>query len=383
MKLGIMTFQRANNYGAVLQCYALNRALQNLGADCEVIDYSPDYFRKLYHVFPEKTFSMQGLKTLACHLLLRKMLVQRNASFDLFVGNKMKISKQHYLTLDGVSELPYDAVITGSDQVWSPTVARFDPAFFLYGDAFRNVRKYSYAASIGVKQLPEEKTEEYKRRLADYRLMSVREESAVPLVEQLVGQTPTVSCDPTFLLDADEWKAMAGDKPLVDGEYIYLYYVKQPQEIREYAKKLAKETGCKVICTSCFFTRAPGAKYHYMSGKADQQDGFVTMNAVAPDEYLNLILHAKYVLCSSFHGTVFSILFRKQFLSQTVWHDGSSNDRAANLLKLTGLSGRDICSANASIDKVEDWDAVAEKIAVLRENGHQYLNDILTDMQEA
>lgn len=383
MKLAIVTFHRANNYGAVLQCYALNRAMLNKGIDCEVLDYAPGYFTRMYRVLPKKTLTKRGIKTLLCHVLLRKMLKARNEKFADFVSCRLKLSAKTFDTPDEADLTGYDAVITGSDQVWNPTAAEFDRIFFLYGKGFENLKKYSYAASFGLDKLPEHLTEEYQNRLNDYCRISVREKSAVPIVEALTGKAPVVSCDPTFLLSADDWKALAGEKPLVPGDYIFLYYVKQPKEIRAYAKKLAAQTKCRVICTSCYFTKVPGTLYRYMGGKADAEDGFETMNAVSPDEFLNLILHAKYVLCSSFHGTVFSILFEKRFLSQTVWGDGSKNDRVENLLALAGLSHRTISSPDAAIDTAEDWKAVGSRIDVLRNDGHQYLETIVTDDREA
>ena len=380
MKVAILTFHRAHNYGAVLQCYALSKALSSAGIACEVLDYSPEYFYKMYNVFPPNHSPKTILTTYTCHILLRKMLKVRNENFERFISEKIPLSENTYYKGDDLVSIPYDAIIVGSDQVWHNKTAKFDPVFFLSIKAFEGKRKYSYAASFGMDKLPSELFGEYRARLKGYRMMSVREESGVSILEELLGLTPVVSCDPTILLNADMWHQIAGEKPLVKNDYIFLYYVKQPKTIREYAKTLSKKTKCRVICCSCMFSGGALKKYQYLSGKNDRRDGFLTMNFLSPDQFLNLILHSKYVLCSSFHATVFSIFFHKQFLSQTVWEDGKINDRVQNLLAYTGLLDRTINNSSAVITEKIDWKVVDQSVASMREYGLRYLDNIKKDL---
>ena len=378
-RIAIVTFHRAYNYGAVLQAYSLNRYLRDNGADCELLDYYPEYFYNMYHVLPQDRRSLPGLKTLCCHMLLQSTLSKRNKGFERFLKQYTKISDRSYSNLKSV-ELPYDAFIAGSDQIWSPSAARFDPAFFLSSKPFAEKLKYSYAASFGTKYIPEELRKAYQKRLGSFRRISVREESGVPIVESLTGKSPIVSCDPTLLLEKNEWDEICGEEPIIKGEYIFLYYVKQPKDIRLYAEKLASDLKCKVVCLSCYFVKSNKLMYDYMSGKIDEGPGFISYNTASPNEFLNLIKYAKYVLTSSFHGTVFSILFHKQFLTQTIWGDGSVNERVINLLDQVGLSKRSINNKTNDIDEVENWKLVDQMVSDMRSGGVQYLRTVLDDI---
>ena len=120
--------------------------------------------------------------------------------------------------------------------------------------------------------------------------------------------------------------------------------------------------------------------YDYMSGKIDEGPGFISYNTASPNEFLNLIKYAKYVLTSSFHGTVFSILFHKQFLTQTIWGDGSVNERVINLLDQVGLSKRSINNKTNDIDEVENWKLVDQMVSDMRSGGVQYLRTVLDDI---
>lgn len=382
MKLAIVTFHRAYNYGAVLQCYALQKTLRSMDADCEVLDYAPVYFERMYKILPERLLSKKGLKRAIVRTLMQKKLAERCRNFENFLSGHLVLSKEKYTAAGELenAKLPYDALIAGSDQVWNDICAKFDPVFFLYGKAFDDKRKYSYAASMGFAELPKELRDEYIKRLKDYRIISMREKTGADIVEELLDKRPVISCDPTFLCSSDEWKQLAGETPLISGDYIFLYHVKLPKEIRKYTAELSKKTGLRVICVSCHFHGAPKKVYSYQSGIADREEGFIPCHSCSPAEFLNYILHAKYVLSASFHGTVFSILFQKQFLSQTVWENGKPNDRVINLLEQLGLQDRTINRTSADIDIPIDWKAVEIAVEGMRKNGKQYLETLLSDI---
>ena len=378
-RIAVVTFHRAYNYGAVLQACALTWALRENGAVCELLDYYPRYFKNMYCVLPSNIFSSSGMKTLFCHTFLWHILAKRNKGFERFLKENASLSETSYDDLKNTA-LPYDAFIAGSDQIWSPSIARFDPVFFLSTEVFSGKLKYSYAASFGLPYIPEELRSAYQKRLNDYRLVSVRERSGISIIESLTGKKSVVSCDPSLLPEIETWNKLCGETPVIKGEYIFLYYVKQPAEIREYAARLAEKTNCKVVCLSCIFSNSNRNRIFYMSGTADRKDGFLCANTASPDEFLNLIKYAKYVLTSSFHGTVFSILFHKLFLTQTVWNDGGRNERVLNLLDSFALTGRSINEANHDINRKVNWREIDEKIYKLRREGVKYLQMILDDV---
>ena len=381
MKLAILTFHRAYNYGAVLQCLALNKMLAELGIECEVLDYYPKYFYRKYNVLPMWKLGRTFVKKYFYHFLLKNVIKERNVNFEKFIKDNICLSKKTYKSLAmREADISYDGYIVGSDQVWSDTIARFDPVFFLYSDAFTDKKKYSYAASIGKKEINKELYEEYRKRLNSFNKISVREESSVAIIENILGRTPVVSCDPTLLLEKEEWEELAGNTPIVDGDYILHYYVKFSKETCEYALELSRKTSCKVVSIPCCFSGKGKLTYTCMGGKEDREKGFVCFNTASPAEYLNLIRYARYVVTGSFHGTVFSILFHKQFMSQTRWESGEENDRVSNLLHQVGLENRDICKIGTSIEKSIDWQNVDEQINLLRISGREYLQSIIDDV---
>lgn len=381
MKFALLTFHRAYNYGAVLQCYALNRVIKSCGVDCEVIDYFPSYFKRTYFLLPPPKIGRTLVKTYLCHMGLHRILVERNRNFEKFIDKNISLSRKKYSekNISDIS-LDFDAYITGSDQVFSDVVAHFDPVFFLYIDTLKAKRKYSYAASIGKKHIKNELVSEYKNRLESFKRISVREKGTAEIMEQILGFQPEIVCDPTLLLNEQEWLKICGKDSLIKDEYIFMYYVKQPQKIREYVLNFSREKHIKVVCLEGLFVQSKKDTYIYMSGKQDKKDGVICFNIAPPDAFLNLIKNAKYVFTSSFHGTVFSVIFHKQFLAQTRWEDGSINSRVNDLLRLVGLSDRELSAPQADITQEIDWLAVDKKINYEKNRGREYIKSIIQEV---
>lgn len=383
MKFALLTFHRAYNYGAVLQCYALNRVLKSCGVDCEVIDYFPSYFKRTYFLIPSPKLGRTLVKTYLCRMGLHRILAERNRNFEKFINTNISLSRKRY-SEENISDisLDYDAYITGSDQVFSDVIAHFDPVFFLYLDELKAKRKYSYAASIGKEEIKSELASEYRNRLRSFKRISVREKGTAEIMEHILGFQPEVVCDPTLLLNEQEWLKICGKDSLIKDEYIFMYYVKQPQMIREYVLNFAREKHMQVVCLESIFAYSKKDTYMYMSGKQDKKDGVVCFNSAAPDTFLNLIKNAKYVFTSSFHGTVFSIIFHKQFLAQTRWEDGSINSRVNDLLELVGLDNRVLYTSQADITQEIDWLEVDKKINYEINKGREYIKSIIQEVAD-
>ena len=211
MKIGIITFHRAVNYGAVLQAYALQHALEGLGAQAEILDYRNRYIESCYD-----PYSLKGnkLKALAKIALLGGVRRKKNEAFRSFNKKYLRLSEAVYKDSEQLAgaEKFYDAFITGSDQVWNTSCADFDPAYFLTFVKDKK-KKNSYAASFGLSEIPKEYEAEYKKRLAGYRQISVREAQGRALVKELTGRDVPVVLDPTLLLTEKDWAAAAHDIP--------------------------------------------------------------------------------------------------------------------------------------------------------------------------
>lgn len=375
-KIGILTFHRACNYGAVLQCYALNKTLEQLGASPITIDYFPEYFKSRYYPSP-KPFSLLHLTSWIRKKKIVKLKDSRNQKFEQFLLNELNL---HPNTAHNLQELQtivknsdIRTWISGSDQVWSDTCAQFDPAFFLHLELPANSAKYSYAASFGFNQLPEQLQVEYKKRLEGYKHYSVREKSGVDIIKQLQLGNAAEHCDPTLLLKADDWKKIASE-PKQTEPYILIYHVKKPDLLLKKAAELRKATGLNVVYLSSYFSHTT------ISGKQYKKYRYTPVMESSPQDFVTLFANAKYVITNSFHGTVFSILFHKNFWTQLNLTENKINERVKSLLEKLGITNRWITAAETPLDETYiDWNAVDKKIDTLRSIAKNYLSNIIQE----
>lgn len=362
--VGIITFHRAINYGAILQTYALHKTLDNLKVENQVIDYYCDFIEKFYIPKNHSAIKRKGqskYKYLIKRILVSGTVNKKRKSFYKFGEKYLNLSKP-YRTYEELKSANNDfsKFITGSDQVFSPTCAGFDGAYFL---TFANHDKYSYAASFGGNQLPEDKKEEYGKRFSDFNRFSVREAYGLDILKEY-GKDGVVSLDPTLLLDFEEWDKIA--EPIKNDKYILIFNVNHPISDIDFAKKLGKEKGYKVLFISDSFL--------------NKIDGVEKITAVSPGQFLSYIKNAEYVVTNSFHGTVFSIIFGKKFfveLNSSASGKTKRNHRAEGIMNILGISGREIINCkNDHIEDEIDYKAVKETIKKERVNSIRYLKEI-------
>lgn len=320
MKLGTVTFHRAVNYGAVLQTYALQRIINEKGQECEVIDYQCEAFRDSYKVIK---INFQSLKGCISSILQIPFKYLKNKKFKRFIIEKINISNEKY-TLNTISNANdrYEKFIVGSDQVWNCNLTNFDKTYFL---DFVNddKKKNSYAASFGFSDVPKEKMKDYKELLKNYNLLSVREHTGKEIVNKLTNKESTITLDPVLLLSSKQWEEVM-KKPKMTEKYILVYYLNDTSVFR-YADKLSKVTGYNVVCIQNSIKRPIKAKY---------------VNTSGPEEFLGLFMEAEYVITDSFHGTAFSIIFKKQFWTLLNTSKENKNSRITSLLKQLNLEER-------------------------------------------
>lgn len=371
MKIAITTFHRAYNYGAVLQCYALYHSLKTLGHKCYVLDYWPKYFYNQYYVHGDFSLTHPPVKTWINHLRINKVLNKRNKGFEEFLENYLQL---YPVDIDdgriSLKNNTFDLFITGSDQVWNDRCARFDRNYFLDFPSAKKSDRASYAASFGLKKISENLREEYKNRLSGFKAYSVRENDGKDILEDLLGITASVNCDPTLLLSQHDWNDVASNDMDSSSPYVLVYYVTKTNKLQEQAYAYAKKNGYKLITLPC------NMSIDVLTGKNDDSfDAELHLNA-SPVEFLNLFKNASYVFTNSFHGTVFSLLYHKQFFSQIKLEGNKRNNRALNLLHQVGLTPDNFSSDafNTNIDT--DWDFVDRNIAIMRKEGLNYLSAI-------
>lgn len=323
MKVGIITFHRAINYGAVLQTLALQKTIEKFNVEVEVIDYRCKTIEDNYSNIRIKKNRI--FKDSFNSILSYSIRKSKKDKFYKFNKKNLNLSKEVYYSNKNLKNANsiYDIFITGSDQVWDNKCVNFDSSYFLsFVDESR--KKNSYAASFAFSKLPIELTEEYRKRLCNFENISVREEAGKSIFTNLLNRDISVDLDPTLLLDRNEWSLYAEDN-FQKEKYILLYSVNKPKELFKYAEDISNKLGYKIIYINDSLKREVNAEY---------------LRSVSPSEFISLFKNAEFILSNSFHGTVFSIIFEKNFLVEINSKNNKVNHRSKNLLELLDLENR-------------------------------------------
>ncbi len=315
MRIGILTFHRAVNYGAVLQAYALNKSIKDMGHDCDIIDYKCDKIENVVSPFAGFRNGDNWIKSFI-QMFFR---IRKNKAFNSFIKKYISLSEEEYTSNDiAKADNKYDCFFSGSDQVWNYACTDGDEAYFL-DFVSDGKKKNAYAASFGFEKRPDYDKFDYEKLLDDFSGISVREESGKTLIKEFAGKDCRVVVDPTLLLSAKEWETVVGERPMKE-DYIFVYNIREPKDLLNYAEQLSKKTGCKIINakkSAEFFAKC------------------------SPADFLAWIYYSKYFVTNSFHGTVFSILFKKKFAIE-LDNGKSVNNRSKELLELVGITDREL-----------------------------------------
>ncbi len=315
MKVATLTFQNTTNYGAALQCYALYRSLQLLGAEAAVIQYNGPYLNKPYKIAALKEKGVVRYILGNVWTLLRK---PRSKQFRKFQSNIQFTRCVNEKTIHEL-EAEYDLFITGSDQVWNGSLTAYDTNYFL--SFVKNIsKKASYAASFGFLKVPEEKKSWYNENLTGFKYYNVRETSGQDIVKEVTGSEAKLTIDPTLLLTSDEWEKVMAPHELNE-PYILTYQISPCRKMTEVIKKIKEETGYKVIAI-------PFVMDFYFN--------YQSRINIGPAEFISLIKNASYIVTDSFHGTAFSLIFNKNFWSLS----SRKESRITSILKILGLDQR-------------------------------------------
>jgi hypothetical protein len=333
MKTGLLTFHSAHHYGAQLQAYALMKAIMNTGADCEIINYVRIDTVEGKRLF-KKGFSARTLLSNAHTILNYSLLKKRHDRFEGFISNEMRLSEKFYGTYEALlkDKPEYDAYVCGSDQIWNPLIFKentFDPAFF--ADFAERGRRIAYAPSFGIAEIPEDKKEDLRRYLDRFECLSVREKQGEKIIRDVAGRESLTVLDPTLLLTGEEWNTYA-EVPAYKEPYILCYFISDPGNYSGYVKALSEKYKLPVV-SLCGARRVVPQTRH-------------TVLDAGPREFLGLFSNAALVCTNSFHGTVFSINFKKDFYSFASVHNSEKtvNSRLYNILEKLGLLPRLVLS---------------------------------------
>jgi len=358
LKVGVVTFHSANNYGATLQAWALQKVLKDYGVDAGVIHYHPDIIDLLYDPMGDSRGLKRQMKKFI--LSLRSPLsLERYNRFQSFLRQQFNLigDFRNYEELKAAN-LKLDAYITGSDQVWNADhIGGFDPAYYL-DFAEPEARKVSYAASVGSDYIPSKYKESMRKSLASYSGISVRESSIQKEVQELTEVPVEVVLDPTMLLVKEDYEEIKVESTIKE-PYILVYMIERNQQVISLANKMSISLGIPVIY------RRP------TKGFVNGLPPFYTATA---GEFIGLIEGAQLVITNSFHGTVFSILYERPFVSMLHSDTGS---RTVDLLNSLGLQSHILYDLNDfkeySMFKIDNPKALRSRIEALKKSSSRFL----------
>lgn len=364
-KIGILTFHWADNYGAMLQAYALKAWLAGQGYDPFIINYSPARLRCRDWLVPFRPAKSAGgrvvsaAKEFACNILagrgwfLQKQNMRRFRETYLVDGHRRCGFRQ-------LSDVDADALVVGSDQIWNPDITfGLMPAYF---GAFGNGRigkTVAYGASLGSYSLPAEYEAGFAKLLDSVGSISTREKGAAEYIRSRFGREAASVIDPVFLPNVRDWLAVES-RPARSG-YI-LYHETEPNgEMRRAACRLAEEKGLDVAALAY---RLPRPRLP-----------FRPIYSAGPAEFLGYLRMADYVLTNSFHAVAFSLLFHKPFL---VYNHSVRGARIEDLLSGLGAAERIAAqNDNPDIDAEIDWEELDQRISAKRRQSEDFLFDAL------
>ena len=381
-KIGICACYDSPNYGSMLQAYATQVAIDELGYESEYIVYKkkksfsfvikqiPRLFNK--NLMFDKMLVLKKKIALKKHPDIKAKDQVRQKAFKRFKENYYgRFSKPYY----GYEELKkgaenYSTVLVGSDQLWTPggLATNFYNLMFVP----EKINKVSYATSFGVSSIPWYQVKRTKQYLERINHLSVREVKGAELIKNIANLKAAVVVDPTLLLTKDDWEKRIPYKRLVKEPYIFCYFLGENTSHREIAKELSKKTGKKIVCTPFLDSFV----------NTDVNFGDEQLFDISPDDFMNLIRYADYILTDSFHGSVFSIIHHKQFVVLNRFLDGgqSRNSRIDSLCKILGLENRrynpDV-DIKSQIEAPIEYMLVEEKKEKIRQKSLEFLANSL------
>ena len=383
LTVGLMTMHKVLNYGSALQTYALQEVVEELGYKVEIIDYEyPNIEHKLYWEF-------WGSKKIHPHSLSRRIFnklseivkdicskkrVSSKEKFFSFYQTFYHLSSEQYPTRYwlGKKAPVYDIYLTGSDQVWNPKYIGYDTSFML--SFVQGVQpKISYASSFSMAEVPEQYMDCYRHELSKYSKISVRERSGVDIVKSLLKQEVEVTCDPTLLLNKEQWLKMAESSVCeIDEPYMLIYildYAYNPYpDIFHIIEDVHKKLNLKIVVLN-------GKINEYM--KTHQAN---CINNAGPIDFVKLFSSASYIITTSFHGTAFALNLNIPFVSIVKNRDEGVDSRIFHLLTMVGAEKHALLY-NESVEHIEYTntfnESIADNLQKIRSQSFSYLENAL------
>lgn len=356
-----------NNYGSLLQAYALQTCLERNGSTPYIIQKQNSKSRskicRLLSRFVSDVIFI--IKPYQDYNFIRRLRLRiddykfgiKYQKLERFTRDKLSIVKITNEN-DFLKTINKNSIfLAGSDQIWNPNA---NLSWFSFKWVNFHYLKYSYAASLGVSTLSNDALKQYIDALSPFKVISLREEQAIRIFEPSFHNKVRQDLDPTLLGDKMFWRRIESPR-LVSEPYVFVYRLRPNEDIFELAKKVAKEKKCKIVYTGSYAYRSKDVQTIYNAGIED---------------FLSYIDHSEAVITNSFHGTAFSIVYEKQFLSVKVATTGS---RVESLLTLLNLKTQYLDDVQKDYSLNIDYSKVNEILTKERERSLRYIKTICSN----
>lgn len=379
MKVALAINYDYHDYGGMLQAFATQQFLKKQGIDSEAVNFDNlkgDISKRKWKYFLSNILDVSIVKEKSkliekkirqkVNYTLKANMAERDAAFDEFCKTHFKVSRAFlsWTDMTNASEKEYDAVVVGSDQLWLPSNVKAD--YYTLNWVPKSVKKIAYATSFGIGCIPTKYDDIYTEYLSRINYLSARETSGQEIIKKHTGKDVPLVNDPALLLDANDWNEVISEEPLVKEKYVFCYFMGNNPKQREYVTALAKEKDLKIV-----------ALLHldqYIASDEDYAD-YAPWN-VSPADFVNLVKNAEYVCTDSFHGTVFSTIYSRNFFTFMRFKKNASlstNTRITSLLARLGLTDRLVENMNNRPLDISDWDKIQTEVAAFRKISGDWL----------
>jgi len=369
MKIALITTQNVNNYGAILQAFALQKVLSRYG-DVEVINYANRHIGISFDLvrFKPTVHGLLGMGKDIFRIVPRYKVIKK---FKAFIHKNILLTKSFSSEALLRGELGnYDLYVAGSDQIWNPVCISKDSVIdliYFLSFAPKKSRKISYASSIGGYKFSANEKLQVAGLLEGFNAISVREKDTQILLKDFLNKDVEHVLDPTLLLSKKEWLEAFNveDKGNKKEGYILLYTVPKIPLIHDAVSYFAKKTGLKVVALDQGLTAGAKVDLH--------------IRDAGPIEFLELFANAAFVITDSFHGTCFSINFELPFITIS---QGVHSNRVESLLSLVGLQDRLVKNEKGfkGLGFVMDYEKTQQNLLKARSDSLSFLADALQEL---
>lgn len=366
-KISVITLQAVKNYGSVLQTFATQEVLRNLGYEVEIINFIRE-FNLDKNIADKITEGDIGIKKIVKKIILFPTISKWKKVFNTYLKDNINLTDNVYIHEQDFAEKPIktDVFCVGSDQVWN-TDWNDGIVGPLYLDFVHDIPKISFSSSVGVNSFLDTDKSILQDNLKEFSGITVRERSSISLLASIGIKDVQYCCDPTLLLDSSFWGNIAKEPRKCPRKYILLYQLNRNHEFDKMALEIARKMNCELVrlCMRYDQIRLPG-KHIFLP---------------SVEEFLWLINNADLVLTDSFHATAFSINFNKEFY---VVYPNKFNSRIDDLLTNLSLQNRRIQKLNEVIDLNDsiNYERVQNNLNDIREESMHALQKVLRSCNE-